>query len=565
MTPSIHELPSTTRDVRDDRGAVMVIGLFMALALIAVIWVVIGFGEAIVLRDRTQEVADSAAYTNAVIHARGMNFIVLINVLLMALCLVYVAVTFIDFVLSIVLGATGVWENFPPTCFARYGFSLFGLDLPWCQIARFVQNIEDPVYKFDQKYFDLYKRVANPLFETQTWAALVVPWLGSLSSLETGTEFDSDRVALSWSLSLIPGGGAPNIGPIPLNVLQKLMDRVPLLMRPVPGKSESSNIFQDRRIGLPMEAEPAYAFCIRGARFGMQAIQTAMYGWNLGGTTLESWTQQEPISTVMYFIMQSVGEWTRLFFCSEKKIDVAAYTTGAPNLEYDVPKNFLALFMAKEAMNWFFVLGMGPWTKDNTQNKFYFQGDDFWRQTQKNIPDPKANAGYFFGPKRMSIYAYNGSDWMQVWGAALQNTPSSTPSEIVSMPARLFSKQAPSGPATGGSPWFWSEAEFYFDCTSVWQSSYCNKGSAAAYQMNFRARLRRIHEFNVFGDLIEVFVDNAVFGTIAKNAARTFTPLKHLSLEWLSEGIIKAVRNDVSKLVNKRVFAGDRSSNEILH
>src|SRR5579871_5744799 len=77
----------STRDiVRDTRGAIMVMGLFLCVLVAAGLWYLSGLGEAIVYRERTQEAADAVAFTIAAAHAKGMNVLVLIN-LTMALIL----------------------------------------------------------------------------------------------------------------------------------------------------------------------------------------------------------------------------------------------------------------------------------------------------------------------------------------------------------------------------------------------------------------------------------------------------------------------------------------------
>jgi uncharacterized membrane protein len=67
---------------RDDRGAVAVIGLLMAVLLVGLLWYVVGVGNAVAARERAQEAADAAAFSTAVGQARGMNLLVLINLIL---------------------------------------------------------------------------------------------------------------------------------------------------------------------------------------------------------------------------------------------------------------------------------------------------------------------------------------------------------------------------------------------------------------------------------------------------------------------------------------------------
>lgn len=72
----------------DQRGATMVMGVFIAVLLVGMIYYVWGIGDAIMHRERMQDASDTAAFSAAVIHARGMNMLALINVVMAALAFV---------------------------------------------------------------------------------------------------------------------------------------------------------------------------------------------------------------------------------------------------------------------------------------------------------------------------------------------------------------------------------------------------------------------------------------------------------------------------------------------
>ena len=76
---------------RDQRGAVLVLGVFMGACMVGLLWYLAGIGDAIIHRERLQEAADAAAFSSAALHARGLNLIVLVN-LIMA-CILGVRVT----------------------------------------------------------------------------------------------------------------------------------------------------------------------------------------------------------------------------------------------------------------------------------------------------------------------------------------------------------------------------------------------------------------------------------------------------------------------------------------
>ncbi len=78
------------RDARallnDKSGAVMVIGLGMAVICVGVLYYLAGVGDAVVYRERVQDGADVGAYAAATVSARGMNMIVVLN-LISAICI----------------------------------------------------------------------------------------------------------------------------------------------------------------------------------------------------------------------------------------------------------------------------------------------------------------------------------------------------------------------------------------------------------------------------------------------------------------------------------------------
>jgi hypothetical protein len=76
---------------RDEGGAVLVIGVFMASMLVGAIWYLIGIGDALVYREFLQDGADATAFSAAVYHARGMNALVMLNVVMAAIFAVVVA------------------------------------------------------------------------------------------------------------------------------------------------------------------------------------------------------------------------------------------------------------------------------------------------------------------------------------------------------------------------------------------------------------------------------------------------------------------------------------------
>ncbi len=80
----------------DDRGAIMVIGVFMAMLVTGFLYYVVGIGNTIVYRERLQDAADAIAFSGAVVHARGMNLIAMINIVLLVLMTIYLALRLVE-------------------------------------------------------------------------------------------------------------------------------------------------------------------------------------------------------------------------------------------------------------------------------------------------------------------------------------------------------------------------------------------------------------------------------------------------------------------------------------
>src|SRR5690606_37659827 len=112
------ELPMTTHSSRmehlkqDDGGAIVVMGIFMCTGVVGMLWYLAGIGDAIQFRERLQGSADAVAFSSAVLHARGMNLIVMLNMIMACVLAIRVIMKMIIAALVIV-GAilTAIWPT----------------------------------------------------------------------------------------------------------------------------------------------------------------------------------------------------------------------------------------------------------------------------------------------------------------------------------------------------------------------------------------------------------------------------------------------------------------------
>jgi hypothetical protein len=98
----------TRRLAKDESGATLVMGVFMAAFLVAMIYYVLGLGQAVLYKESMQDASDTASFAAAVIHARGMNMLALLNMLMAAVLAVLVAlettllILYISLILAII-------------------------------------------------------------------------------------------------------------------------------------------------------------------------------------------------------------------------------------------------------------------------------------------------------------------------------------------------------------------------------------------------------------------------------------------------------------------------------
>ncbi len=128
----------------DERGAVLVMAVFMSVFLVGMLYFVVGIGEAVFRREGLGDAADAAAFAAAILHARGMNLIAFINLVMAALLAVLVAVRVVQAVC--VLGIAVCVALAYPT----YGVSL-----------EFVPELAEQAENFG----DLFEELKSPIFE----------------------------------------------------------------------------------------------------------------------------------------------------------------------------------------------------------------------------------------------------------------------------------------------------------------------------------------------------------------------------------------------------------------
>lgn len=215
--------------IASEDGAIMIMGIFMALALVGVIWFLLGIGASIVFREKMQEGADSGVFSSAAVHARSMNAIVVINLAMFALATFWVllCITYLVLVVATVYAAL--------------------VALVSCLIG--CEGVA-PAEEVDQ----LRQRVSQLKDQYRTFLSYALP---GLSAVQSGIAEGADLA-----------GAIVSVGQVADTTGGEL------------GIAASADLPTDdafsigKRIGLPVENEENGALCAHSAQWVMSYLQT---------------------------------------------------------------------------------------------------------------------------------------------------------------------------------------------------------------------------------------------------------------------------------------------------
>ena len=98
---------------RDESGAMMVLALFMALFLVGAMFYILGIGDAVLHRRVMQDGVDAGAFSAAVMGARGMNLVALLNILMAVAVMILLAWKLMELALTAAIFALGVAAAIP--------------------------------------------------------------------------------------------------------------------------------------------------------------------------------------------------------------------------------------------------------------------------------------------------------------------------------------------------------------------------------------------------------------------------------------------------------------------
>jgi hypothetical protein len=248
----------------DQRGAILLIALFIALSLAGALWTIVGIGDAIIQRDRGQEAADAAALSSAVVHARAMNATSALNFVMLAMTGAYLVGCVIC---DVALAAAGI-ILFDPRAAAQQAGLAFGQQTRegFATMIQFEQGAGATFAALDR---------------AQAGLAVGAPSLGIVAANDAASHYRYRGVSLGWSnfSSAAIGRSGGHEKPAPAGtppgtagserelpcfggsfVCSMHGNLFPLLRNP-PAWTAQANL--GGSLGLPVAEEPASALCVR--------------------------------------------------------------------------------------------------------------------------------------------------------------------------------------------------------------------------------------------------------------------------------------------------------------
>ena len=231
----------------DRRGAIMLTGLVMSCFLIGALWLIIGLGDAIVFRNEMQEAADHGAFAAAALNAKGMNFISLLNLVMIAGTVVYLA-------LGIASDLVGVVHSL---CLIDIGGCAEGCILDALTGGFFgscpTYTAWKTVFKVWDGYYQVYSKGLEVVHGLEEVASYAYPVIGTATAYSVGHKYDAE-----------PGN---RHGPVDVLALSSSMV-------PLPNKTGF----------LPVEEKPYKGLCEQVVSVGTNMLVSAAGGGKVAGS-----------------------------------------------------------------------------------------------------------------------------------------------------------------------------------------------------------------------------------------------------------------------------------------
>jgi hypothetical protein len=262
----------------DQRGAILILGLFMALSLCGGLWMLLGIGDAVLTHDLGQEAADSGALSSAAVHARAMNATGAINMVMLVMVASYLSLCVVS---DVTLALASYFVLFPRS-------EADGRD-----VGLRARGGYEATLQFEQGL----GRTFSALDRAQRGLAVGAPYLGSRVANDVASQYRFSGVSLGWSNFSGDAVPRPNERPayaasggssvpqpatvaVPCSLNNFVCDMNHALfptLRSGPGFTLGN--IAGRSLGLPVAAESNATLCVRAGLstfFDLQELLTSL-------------------------------------------------------------------------------------------------------------------------------------------------------------------------------------------------------------------------------------------------------------------------------------------------
>ena len=431
--------------MNDQRGAVMLTGLFMSFVLIGGLWFVIGMGEAIIFRDRMQEAADHGAFTSASIQANGMNFISALNLIMLMLAIVHIILGVIQDCLRIGCASILLSAVACPAMFWEFNL--------WTNVSR--------VCKYGMTAIHYVEQVAS----------IGYPWIGTWKAHTVGGKYDASSGSIVKGSVTVLAAGRSNI--------------------PITGT------------GLPVEAKPYSFLCKKVGMVLGRLIGDAVssFGIPLGGR-IGGWAGRFLGPAVEFRYCNSLGNNAARAAAAAAEQSMNEASTNADASDQRERDREAAERQAQQDNNGQGTVTPARESRDGNNGFNVRLMGGGWQP----LIDPGIDRGFGNpGPYVVSNIGKNGKMGTRVFAVNLNPKYTDTNTKRVSAGQALKAGNSWAPESTDeGAIFYVAEAEFYYDCKSTWTNRECDFSDDdryASFSFKWRARLRRLDMPNFLGTI----------------------------------------------------------------
>jgi hypothetical protein len=557
---------------KDESGGLLLVGILMGALLVGGLWYMASVGDAILWREHAQDAADAAAFENAVWNARGMNLLVLLNMLMALVMAVLVIWRMLILFLGVLIAVIAI------AC--ALGFLIPNpISTVACTLARAVPRMAATLARMkriDDRIATRVVRITHALATSQKVVAGAIPPVGAIVSMkDTNDAFD---VSAAWTFSAaalpnIEQGFRLGVGANPGFECDDAED------------SYSPRDFLQPRVGyvfsLPAQEDQWSVLCMRAA----QVVPN-----NLAAVLERTGAPQELISAfdALSLIMGPIAGTFPTVFC-------APGGTQIPKAVSDLVDGVARDRCNKEGEG-VMVDGEKKFRKPNPDSPGDFLDGEFVDEFDMDgCMEGQARKG---GMGRVDGRKPTCSKPFKVWDYAANGNIAMQSFSFVDKEAPLLSRDddgldVADGDDTGNvaevdPPWIRAQAEMYYDCRSpapvnpvpgfmVGALSWEQCRTHAPWTMNWRARLRRIQRLEDMAAragervMVESLINgaNKMLGRAAKNAlTRRGVPdiLSENSKDtWATMEVRNLARRVAYWSIGGRIFASPPTGPTVIH